>query len=189
MMGQHQRCMYCVDSHGCDIEHFHPKAAFPHWMYRWANLLLCCTECGRLKGDRFPMQGDQALLIDPTSEEPWHFLDFDPDTGNLTACFELASNAESIKGQATTTLLQLDQREALAAGYQRTWRRLQKSLRHFLEAPSSADTLIANLLEADDHGLIGWCFKGNGQHEPLLTTLRQQHPAIWNACLQKFTFY
>ena len=25
MMGPRERCMYCVDSHGCDIEHFRPK--------------------------------------------------------------------------------------------------------------------------------------------------------------------
>lgn len=28
MMGPRQRCMYCVDSHGSDIEHFWPKASY-----------------------------------------------------------------------------------------------------------------------------------------------------------------
>ena len=66
MMGERQRCMYCLDSHGSAIEHFRPKAAYPARMYHWPNLLLCCTECGRLKGNQFPLAGRQALLIDPS---------------------------------------------------------------------------------------------------------------------------
>ncbi|TXT35719.1 MAG: hypothetical protein FD135_4736, partial [Comamonadaceae bacterium] len=34
MMGPRQRCMYCLDSHGSDIEHFRPKAAYPKRMYQ-----------------------------------------------------------------------------------------------------------------------------------------------------------
>lgn len=54
MAGARERCMYCVDSHGSDVEHFWPKAGYPQRAFEWPNLLLCCTECGRLKGDRFP---------------------------------------------------------------------------------------------------------------------------------------
>jgi uncharacterized protein (TIGR02646 family) len=52
MVGQRQRCMYCLDAHGSDIEHFRPKAVYPKHLYRWENLLLCCTHCGRIKGNR-----------------------------------------------------------------------------------------------------------------------------------------
>ena len=61
MMGERQRCMYCLDSHGSDIEHFRPKAGYPARMYHWPNLLLCCTECGRMKGNQFPLAGRQRL--------------------------------------------------------------------------------------------------------------------------------
>lgn len=57
MMGLRQRCMYCLDSHGADIEHFRPKANYPKRMYDWPNLLLCCSECGRFKGNQFPLSG------------------------------------------------------------------------------------------------------------------------------------
>jgi hypothetical protein len=50
MVGQRQRCMYCLDSHGSDIEHFRPKAVYPRHMYRWTNLLLCCTPLRALEG-------------------------------------------------------------------------------------------------------------------------------------------
>ena len=29
MMGARERCMYCLDSHGTDIEHFWPKTPYP----------------------------------------------------------------------------------------------------------------------------------------------------------------
>jgi 5-methylcytosine-specific restriction endonuclease McrA len=71
MMGERERCMYCLDSHGTDIEHFWPKTPYPERMFLWPNLLLCCAECGRLKGNRFPLVAGQPMLVDPTAEEPW----------------------------------------------------------------------------------------------------------------------
>ncbi|PKO60666.1 MAG: TIGR02646 family protein, partial [Betaproteobacteria bacterium HGW-Betaproteobacteria-18] len=124
MMGPRQRCMYCLDSHGADIEHFRPKAVYPKRMYEWPNLLLCCTECGRFKGNKFPMSGRHALLIDPTREDPWKHLDFDPVTGNISARFDLQLNDWSAKGAATVDVLKLDRREALSAGYLKTLRHL-----------------------------------------------------------------
>ena len=67
-MGKRERCMYCLDSHGSDIEHFRPKSNYPKRMFRWRNLLLCCTECGRFKGSQFPLNGKRPLLIDPSKE-------------------------------------------------------------------------------------------------------------------------
>ena len=96
MTGNRQRCMYCLDSHGSDIEHFRPKAPYPKHMYQWTNLLLCCTHCGRLKGDQFPLAGRSALLVDPTKENPWDSLDFDPTTGNISARFNATLNAWSV---------------------------------------------------------------------------------------------
>lgn len=190
MMGPRQRCMYCVDSHGCDIEHFWPKAEFPANMYRWENLLLCCNECGRFKGSRFPLSGDQQpLLLDPSIDEPWQFLDFDPTTGNITARYNVAADDYEIKGETTIEIFQLDRREALAAGYQKTYRDLHKVIKRFLEtADTSPDTLVAELIEHDDHGLLGWFFKGNGQTEAALTQLQTDHAAAWKACVEAFTF-
>jgi len=55
MAGNRERCMYCGDSHGTDIEHFWPKTPYPEHMFRWTNMLLCCAECGRIKGTQFPL--------------------------------------------------------------------------------------------------------------------------------------
>jgi uncharacterized protein (TIGR02646 family) len=185
MMGERQRCMYCLDSHGTDIEHFWPKTPFPDRMFVWPNLLLCCAECGRFKGDEFPRVNDQPLLIDPTADDPWCHLDFDPLTGNIVAKFLPTQNDYSGKGTKTVEVLHLDRREALAAGHQKIFRRLARVLREALNQPNlSADTLIAALRDADEHGLLGWCFQGSGQNEPPFRELRDQHAGVWAQCLK-----
>jgi uncharacterized protein (TIGR02646 family) len=178
MMGQRQRCMYCLDSHGCDIEHFRPKVNYPKHMFIWDNMLLCCTECGRIKGSKFPLTGVHPMLIDPTKEEPWEYLDFDPITGNMTARFNL---------KETVATLQLDQREALAIGYVQTYQKLCTIINRFLHTPGLAvDNLIKELLQEDERGLLGWCFKGVGQNETTFFQLRTQNPAVWHACCAAF---
>jgi uncharacterized protein (TIGR02646 family) len=147
MMGQRARCMYCLDSHGSDIEHFWPKASFQKRMYDWDNLLLCCAVCGRFKGDTFPLRNGQPLLLNPCKEEPWQYLDFNPMTGIITARFDVAENAYQVKGEKTVEVLQFDRREALAAGYKKTYRSLCARINIFLEAPTTAAALINDLIE------------------------------------------
>jgi len=84
------------------------------------------------------------------------------------------------KGQRTVELLQLDRREALAAGY----RRLAALVECYLnESGSSTDSLVAALRDADDHGLAGWCFMGIGQNVPPFRDLRERQPDAWATCL------
>ena len=183
MMGLRQRCVYCLDSHGADIEHFRPKAIYPKRMYHWPNLLLCCTECGRFKGNQFPMSGRQALLIDPTREDPWKHLDFDPVTGNISARFDLHLDDWSAKGTATVDVLKLDRREALSSGYLKTLRHLSDIVqRALLGGAIAAPALIAELKNADDHGLLAWCLSDRGQAIPPFNGLHQRHPAVWRQC-------
>lgn len=187
MMGARERCMYCVDSHGSDIEHFRPKARHPAHAFQWSNMLLCCTECGRFKGSQFPMTNRRPMLIDPTAEDPWQHLDFDPDTGNLTARFDLDANDWSAKGAMTVAVLRLDRREAMAAGYASTFRRLagivQTSLASMADGSMTSANLLAAMRHADDHGLLPWCLNGAGQSFMPFSELRDQHPQIWADCL------
>lgn len=185
MMGPRQRCMYCLDSHGADLEHFRPKAVYPKRMYHWPNLLLCCTECGRFKGNKFPVFGRQVLLIDPTREDPWKHLDFDPATGNISARFDLRLNDWSAKGTATVDILKLDQREALSVGYLKTLRHLCDIVQRALSgAAVAAPALILELQNADDHGLLAWCFGDRGSTIQPFNDLHQRHPGVWRQCRQ-----
>lgn len=187
MMGARERCMYCVDSHGSDIDHFRPKARYPARAYQWSNMLLCCTECGRYKGSQFPLANGRPLLIDPTAEDPWRHLDFDPDTGNLTARFDIDANDWSAKGTTSVEVLRLDRREAMAAGYANTYRRLvgilQASQAKLAEGTMTAPALLAELQEADDHGLLAWCFNGAGRDFAPFVDLRELCPQVWADCV------
>lgn len=185
MMGPRERCMYCVDSHGSDIDHFRPKVTYPDHAFRWSNMLLCCTECGRFKGNRFPLSGaGQPLLVDPSANDPWDYLDFDPDTGNLTARYDVTSNMPSPEGECTVQVLQLDRREALAEGYRRTYQRIvacvNAALMHDAVDPAE---LVENLRHVDDHGLLGWCFGAVGSRLQPFSELLRDEPEAWNACL------
>lgn len=180
MMGPRERCMYCLDSHGSDIEHFWPKAGFPEKMYQWPNLLLCCTECGRFKGDTFPLSNGKPLLIDPTSEQPWDYLDFDPVTGNIMARFDPRANGKSPKGSKTVEVLQLNRREALANGYKKTFRRIKAEIEKlFSETAPDPNQFKKAILEIDEHGLLGWGFLGTGQRQLPFSKLHKQHPEFW----------
>jgi uncharacterized protein (TIGR02646 family) len=188
MAGNRQRCMYCGDSHGTDIEHFWPKTPHPDQMFRWPNLLLCCTECGRFKGNNFPLVNNLPLLVDPTADDPWQFLDFDPVTGNIVARFDTAANDWLPKGTETVKILHLDCREALAASYQQSHRRLKSRIEAALQEPApDANALVQALRDADDHGLLGWYLRGTGQNVAPFAALRQNHPSVWQQCVQSLS--
>lgn len=184
MAGARERCMYCVDSHGSDIEHFWPKSSYPARAFVWPNMLLCCTECGRFKGNRFPLSNaGNPMLVDPSDEDPWKFLDFDPDTGNLTARFDAASGVASDRGESTVHVLQLDRREGMAEGNRRTYRRLADCVRQALVAGvTDSERLVRELLQADEHGLLGWCFGPVGAQQQPFKELRRRAPHAWAAC-------
>lgn len=183
MAGPLERCMYCGDSHGTDIEHFRPKAPYPNYMFQWPNMLLCCTECGRFKGDRFPLLAGAPGMIDPSIENPWDFLDFDPDTGNIIARYDPHYDQYDPKGIASVATLQLDRREALARRYQGTFHRIKRIIESALAAPPlDAGLLFQDLSEADEIGLLGWCFDGSGIRVHPLSNLHLQHPDVWSAC-------
>ena len=178
--------MYCLDSHGADIEHFWPNAPYPAKAFTWPNLPLCRAACGRFNGDRFPVDHGRPLLVDPTVDDPWAVLDFDPRTGNLAARFDRGANAFYRKGNETVKLLQLDRREALSDGYRKTWRRVSRVVERYLSGEEPGAELTDRLLEADDHGLLGWCFDGAGENEPPFREWRERDPALWKACAERF---
>lgn len=185
MAGARERCMYCVDSHGSDIEHYRPKGPYPNHAFVWPNMLLCCTECGRFKGNRFPLSdaGD-PMLVDPSAEDPWEFLDFDPEMCVLTERFDAASGEGSARGRATVDLLQLDRREALSEGYRRTFQRLARRVREALTTSDAVDVhhLVEELTQLDDHGLLGWCLGPVGANVQPFAQLRRTAPEAWAAC-------
>jgi uncharacterized protein (TIGR02646 family) len=89
-----ERCMYCEDSHGCDVEHFRPKVPHPAGTFTWPNLLLICAVCNRQKNSAF----DPAIL-NPTRDDPFDHLVLSPTTGRLV------SRVGSRRGAATLQVM------------------------------------------------------------------------------------
>ncbi|MEV6981636.1 hypothetical protein AB0M95_10320 [Sphaerisporangium sp. NPDC051017] len=109
-----ERCMYCEDSQGTDIEHFRPKSAYPAHAFSWANYLLACTRCNsNHKRTRFPQSstGD-PLLIDPTTDDPVDHLLLSPSTGLYAGLDD--------KGVTTIDVCGLN-RDVCAAGRANAW--------------------------------------------------------------------
>lgn len=71
-----ERCMYCGDNQGSDVDHFEPLSRNPLRTFDWLNHLLACSICNsHFKRDRYPLAEDGTpLLIDPTVDDPLDHL-------------------------------------------------------------------------------------------------------------------
>ncbi len=130
------------------------------------------------KGERFPLSGQDPLLIDPTTDDPWLDIDFDPGKGNLTARFLVALNTVSEKGKATVDLLKLDRREEASNGYLKYWARMKASAERSCTGRLPENGLIEDLIQMDDHGLLGWCTRGAGVNEPPFDEVWAKAPEV-----------
>jgi uncharacterized protein (TIGR02646 family) len=100
MCSGEDRCMYCEDSAGDEIEHHRPKSVYPDRTFAWMNLLLACGRCNGSKRARFGVLSTQrrqfvevarprgappsppdpartSMLLDPRREDPLRFMILD----------------------------------------------------------------------------------------------------------------
>src|SRR5262249_19093369 len=132
MAGRYQRCMYCENSLGADIEHYRPLDSFPKLTFYWPNLLLVCSPCNRSKGKHFPRgKFGRRLLLDPTSDDPWTALVYDSKTALLTPRW-LSSGIEDERGTETLKVISTLTNQAVTAGRRRAHQRLVRSVDAFL---------------------------------------------------------
>ncbi len=96
------RCMYCEDSRGSDIDHYRPKSVYPSDTFRWDNYLLLCSTCNsKYKKDEFPVgESGEPLLLNPTTDEPAHHLELYPSNGKF--------RGKTARGRVTIDLLNLN---------------------------------------------------------------------------------
>jgi len=127
-----ERCMYCEDSAGTDIEHFWPKSEYPERAFNWDNYLLACSSCNsNHKRERFPLDAAGApLLIDPTAEDPRDHLALSPRTGQYVA--------RTPKGGQSIEVFGLH-RDVLEKGRRDAWGKIPALLRCYDEACSEGD--------------------------------------------------
>ncbi|MFW6640659.1 HNH endonuclease [Nocardiopsis algeriensis] len=116
------RCMYCGENVGTDVDHFEPIVRAPLRTYDWFNHLLACSRCNsQAKGFVFPCDAQgKPLLIDPTVEDPYDHLELSLSTGRYLG--------RTAKGSRTIEVLQLNRAE-LELGRERAFIRATSMLR------------------------------------------------------------
>ncbi|MEQ8964821.1 MAG: hypothetical protein RID91_03255 [Azospirillaceae bacterium] len=93
-----QRCVYCEDSVGDEVEHIKPKDLYPEDVFRWPNYVYACGRCNGGKNNKFavitptgrrlvvtrprgapvtPPAAGRPAFIDPRAEDPMDFLSID----------------------------------------------------------------------------------------------------------------
>lgn len=95
-----QRCVYCEDSAGTQIDHVYPKSLYPELVFSWPNYVFACGDCNtKYKRGRFavfvadeidyhelpsavfpkdnPMPAAPIAFIDPRNEDPMAFAVLD----------------------------------------------------------------------------------------------------------------
>jgi hypothetical protein len=125
-----ERCMYCGDSRGTDIDHFEPINHAPLRTFDWANHLLACSSCNsNAKRDAYPCDehGD-SLLVNPSIEDPADHLDLTLSVGEYIGT--------TPKGHATIRIFQLN-RIDLRIGREAAFARCKSMLRDYLHLESS----------------------------------------------------
>jgi TIGR02646 family protein len=142
MSGSRERCMYCEDSQGTDIDHFRPKSAYPEHTFSWPNHLLACARCNsNHKRDQFPLdEAGNPLLIDPTADDPTKHLSFSPTTGMYVG--------EDRKGATTIDVFALN-RDVCTTGRRAVWVAMMELIRGYaLRKDAGDDAQAADLLTA-----------------------------------------
>jgi uncharacterized protein (TIGR02646 family) len=127
-----ERCMYCCDSRGTDIDHFEPIAQNPQRTFDWYNHMLACSSCNsNAKRDQFPRdEHGTSLLIDPSAEDPFDHLSLTFATGRY--------KPESNRGRVTIEVFDLN-RPDLRYGRELAFQECRIILKHYLEIITSGD--------------------------------------------------
>jgi 5-methylcytosine-specific restriction endonuclease McrA len=180
MAGKRVRCFFCSDSLGADIDHFKPLAVYPEVAFRWMNHLLVCPPCNRAKGTRFPVdEAGRAVLIDPTSVDPWRFLFLDTETAVIAERYSPSGPDE--RGLVTLDVIRPINFESAIEGRTRAIRRLRTAAANLLAslATSTESRDLWDEIAADDFGVARWFAAWDGADEEPFSTLRVSYPARW----------
>jgi uncharacterized protein (TIGR02646 family) len=188
MAGSRERCMFCEDSRGVDIDHFWPKSKYPERTFAWENLVLTCSGCNRDKGVAFELAPDGSpLLINPTKDDPWTHLFYDSHTGIVTARFVAALRGPDPRGHYTVERSRLPLNiQAVTDGRQCTQRNLMRCVRRYTESVNATTNhiaatgeLLACVNDNSQYGLASWFFLRDGQDEQPFALFRSKAPDIW----------
>jgi hypothetical protein len=149
------RCMYCEDSMANEVEHFRPKTFFPEFAFVWMNYLYSCGPCNRVKRSHFRVligptenldllrrRNDEvleprigsAVLIDPRTEDPLHYLSLDLVDTFWFVPRHAEGTSQYARADYTITLLKLNHRDYLAKARQEAYATYRARLSEYVNA-------------------------------------------------------
>jgi 5-methylcytosine-specific restriction endonuclease McrA len=180
MAGARERCIYCSDSRAGDIDHFVPMALDGGLAFSWRNMQWCCTICNRKKSSKFPLDDfGNALLLDPTREDPWASLILDTSSGVLAP--RMVGAVFDPRGEATLLVLDILNHEAIIEGRARGVRRIREAVQSAVEGGDkrqSRESLMRTVRE-DDLGISAWFAFWEGASEQPFLDLQAKHAPLW----------
>lgn len=80
---------YCLISEADSKDHYLPKEKFPEFSFFVFNLVPCCTNCNRRKGEKWLDQGERAFFNPYFDLLPKRFLGVDVSATDMTVSFYL----------------------------------------------------------------------------------------------------
>jgi len=134
-----QRCCYCEDSLGDEIEHIFPKALFPEKTFVWENYLFACGGCNSPKSSKYAIfdssgtfhqlvaPKDKTLraqpptpyisaVINPREDNPMDFWELDLTDFTFRITVTAGSSNYQKANYTLNELLYLNNRENLVQG-------------------------------------------------------------------------
>lgn len=178
-----QRCAYCEDSAGYQVEHMRPKDLYPDQVFEWANYTYACGLCNGPKNNRFgvilpgqntvtivtrprnapvvPPPAGAYALFDTRIEDPLNFLHLDL-LGTFYFIPRAGLNDEARnRAEYTIELLTLNTRDYLPQAR--------------AEAYASYRARLVEYLQRREDG------RPQAELDSLINALqRMQHPTVWH---------
>jgi hypothetical protein len=180
MAGSRDRCFYCSDSRGTDVDHYTPITYDFTETFVWSNHLWACTDCNRRKAQRFPLDAsNRPLVIDPTTTDPWAHLAL-AETGVIAPKVHPGDVLDP-QGLATLEVLNRINHEAVIEGRARVIRRLRRAIEALLlngDTPATRHRVVEEARE-DDFGVLWWYLSWEGSLTTPFSTLRDSHADLW----------
>jgi uncharacterized protein (TIGR02646 family) len=147
-----QRCAYCEDSYGDEVEHIKPKDFYPDQTFAWDNYLYACGACNGRKNNRWAVFSDSTgnrvniqkkdppvppepgdpLFLNPRQEDPLPAVALD-----LVDSFYFAPSAEEgsqdhERADYTIEILCLNTRDALPAAREEAYENYVSRLSRYI---------------------------------------------------------
>ena len=178
MAGTRNRCFYCSDGRGADVDHYVPISRDPSMTFVWKNLLWVCPECNRSKSSRSPVV-EGVWVLDPTVDDPWGHLILDTATGVVAPRY--LDGELDVRAVITLQLFKALTWEEVIEGRGRAIRRLRDGAHAIAEqgdTPRSRAELLRAVAE-DDYGVARWFALWDGRVEDPFHAIRTGSPSLW----------